>query len=64
MRNLLSHHVIVGRVTIFHSSEPSQAILVDVDLEGITRSHQDIDAKIELKAINQKWLCNKEMNTT
>ena len=41
---------------IFDSSEPSQTILVDIDLEGVTRGHQNIDTKIKLKAINQKWL--------
>ena len=55
-QKLLSHHIVVGRVPIFHCGEPSQTILVDINLKRVTGSHQNVDTKIKLETINQKWL--------
>lgn len=47
-----SHHGAMGGLTILVSAETSQSLIVHKDSEGITASHQHINAQVKLESIN------------
>ena len=49
-------HIVVGGVSVLDGSKPSQTILIDIDLERITRRHQDIDTEVKLETIDKEGL--------
>lgn len=51
-----SHQGAIRRLHIQVSTETSQSLIIHKDAEGITASHQHINAQVKLESINYKWL--------
>lgn len=51
-----SHHRTIGGLTVLVGAETSQSLIVHKDAEGITASHQHINAQVKLESIYYKWL--------
>ena len=58
MHVLLLPQIPISTLIVLLSGKTGQAILIDIEAQRIYRSHRNVDAHIELVAIDEQWLAH------
>ena len=54
--------VCLGRLFVASCAEASETFVVDEGLDGVEASNDDVDANIELDAVEEEWIVEVALN--